>query len=74
MTKGPGSRAADRAMAYKLINPAQARCRAVNVGLDKSSLKMGSLSNFGPALIVSGVALPMWVARSSGLCRRGSDQ
>jgi len=41
------------AMAYKLIDPAQARCRAVNVGLDNSSLKMGSLSNFGPALIVS---------------------
>ena len=53
MTKGPGSRAAGMAMAYKLIDPAQARCRAVNVGLDNSSLKMGSLSNFGPALIVS---------------------
>ncbi len=30
MTKGPGSRAAGLAMAYKLIDAAQARWRAVN--------------------------------------------
>ena len=30
MTKGPGSRAAGIAMAYKLIDAAQARWRAVN--------------------------------------------
>lgn len=30
VTKGPGSRAAGIAMAFKLIEPAQRRCRAVN--------------------------------------------
>ena len=30
MTKGPGSRAADAAMAFKLIESAQQRWRAVN--------------------------------------------
>ena len=30
VTKGPGSRAADVAMAFKLIESAQTRCRAVN--------------------------------------------
>jgi hypothetical protein len=30
VTKGPGSRAAGLAMAFKLIESAQARCRAVN--------------------------------------------
>ena len=30
VTKGPGSRAAASAMAFKLIEPAQARWRAVN--------------------------------------------
>lgn len=33
VTKGPGSRAAGLAMAYKLIEAAQARWRAVNVPL-----------------------------------------
>jgi hypothetical protein len=36
ITKGPGSRAAGIAMAYKLIEAAQSRLRAVNV-IDKST-------------------------------------
>lgn len=50
VTKGPGSRAAGIAMAYKLIETAQARWRAVNAPHLVALVRAGALSQKGKLL------------------------
>ena len=50
VTKGPGSRAAGTAMAYKLIDPAQARWRAVNVPRLVALVRAGAIFHKGKLL------------------------
>jgi transposase-like protein len=50
VTKGPGSRAAGLAMAYKLIDAAQARWRAVNAPHLVALVRAGAVSDRGKLL------------------------
>jgi len=50
VTKGPGSRAAGMAMAYKLIEAAQARWRAVNAPHLVALVRAGATFNKGKLL------------------------
>jgi putative transposase len=50
VTKGPGSRAAGIAMAYKLIDAAQARWRAVNAPHLVALVRVGAVSHKGKLL------------------------
>ncbi|OBF89151.1 hypothetical protein A5751_05910 [Mycolicibacterium fortuitum] len=50
MTKGPGSRAAGMAMAYKLIEAAQSRWRAVNAPHLVALVRAGAVFHQGKLL------------------------
>lgn len=50
LTKGPGSRAAGMAMAYKLMEAAQARWRAVNAPHLVALVRAGALFHKGKLL------------------------
>jgi putative transposase len=50
VTKGPGSRAAGIAMAYKLIDAAQARWRAVNAPHLVALVRLGAVFHKGKLL------------------------
>jgi putative transposase len=71
VTKGPGSRAAGIAMAYKLIDAAQARWRAVNAPHPVALVRAGAIFHKGKLLERSSAAISAQAVSSANCSGTG---